>query len=77
MNVSSPSTAAAGRTAGSTTCQKMRSVWQPSTRAASISSFGTAWTRYCRMKNTPNAVTRFGTITACRWLTQPKLIIRM
>ena len=40
MNVSRPSTAAAGRTAGRTTCQKTRSVWQPSTRAASISSFG-------------------------------------
>ena len=57
MNVSSPSTAAAGRTAGSTTCQKTRMVWQPSTREASISSFGTEATMYCRIRNTPNAET--------------------
>ncbi len=42
MKVSRPSTPAAGSTAGSTTFQNVRSVEQPSTRAASMSSSGTA-----------------------------------
>ena len=37
-NVNSASIAAAGRAAGSATCQKVRNIEQPSTRAASISS---------------------------------------
>ena len=77
MNVSSPSTAATGRTAGRMTCQKIRHVLQPSTRAASTSSFGTAWTMYWRIRKTPNAVTRFGAITAFRSLIQWKWIISM
>src|SRR5437763_7124995 len=71
MNVSIPSTAAAGRATGSTTFQYVRSVLQPSTRAASISSVGRAVTRYWRMKNTPNAVTAPGRISAWSWSTQP------
>ena len=39
----------------------------PSTRAASISSSGTEQTMYWRIRNTPNAETRDGAITACRW----------
>ena len=77
MKVSRPSTAAIGRTAGRTTCQKTRIVWHPSTRAASISSFGTAPEMYWRIRKTPKAVTRNGAITACRWLIQPKWIISM
>src|SRR3712207_8753541 len=72
MNVSRPSTAAAGRTAGSTTCQNTRSVWQPSTLAESISSVGTDAAMYWRMRKTPNADTRLGAMTACRWLIHPR-----
>ncbi len=72
-----PSTAAAGRIAGSTTCQYRRSVWQPSTRAASSSSSGTAPRMYWRIQNTPKAVTMVGTITAWRCELQPSLLIRM
>ncbi|OAP28602.1 lac repressor [Amycolatopsis sp. M39] len=43
----------------------------PSTRAASISSYGKASTVYCRIQNTPNAVTGFGTITDCSPPAQP------
>ena len=50
--------------AGTATVQKIRNWLHPSTRAASISSSGTASTRYCRMKKTPNAVTTHGTIAA-------------
>ena len=64
MKVSRPSTAGAGRSAGSTTFQKIRKVEQPSTRAASISSSGTAWLAYWRIMNTPKALTRNGRITA-------------
>jgi hypothetical protein len=39
----------------------------PSTLAASISSVGSAWSRYCRMKNTPKALTSVGRMTACNW----------
>jgi hypothetical protein len=42
----------------------MRMVEAPSTRAASISSSGTAWLAYWRIMNTPKPVTRNGTITA-------------
>src|SRR5207342_20508 len=57
-NVSIPSTAIAGRTAGTTTDQNTRIGLAPSIHAASISSSGTALEMYCRMKNTPNAVHR-------------------
>src|SRR5919201_1599445 len=77
MNVSKPRTAAAGRTAGRTTCQNTRAVWHPSTRDASIRSFGTAATMYWRIRKTPNAETRFGAITAGSRLTQWRWIISM
>ena len=77
MNVSSPSTAAAGRTAGRTTCQNTLKVLQPSTREASISSSGTEETMYWRIRNTPNAETSDGAITAWRWLIQPRCFISM
>ena len=47
-----------------TTDQKIRNRDAPSIRAASISSSGTARIRYWRRKNTPNALTRVGRITA-------------
>ncbi len=52
-------------------------MWQPSTRAASMRSFGTALTMYWRIRNTPKAVTRFGAITAGSRFTQPRWIISM
>ena len=45
-NVSIPSTAIAGRTAGTTTDQKIRNGLAPSIQAASISSSGTALAMY-------------------------------
>ena len=60
MNVNSHRIAAAGRAAGTATVRNVRNIEQPSIRAASISSSGTASTRYCRMKKTPNAVTSHG-----------------
>ncbi len=72
-NVSIPSTAIAGRAAGNTTCHTTRQLLAPSTRAASMISSGSAWIRYCRMKNTPNALTRDGRITACNWSVQSSL----
>ena len=65
-NVSMPNTAIAGRAIGTTIDRKMRNVEAPSTQPASSSSVGIACTRNWRMKNTPNAVTRVGRITACR-----------
>ena len=53
MNVSSPSTAAAGRRIGKTTEKKIRNVDAPSTRAASMSSLGIACAAYCRIMKTP------------------------
>lgn len=64
MNVNMPRNAAAGRTAGRHTCQYTRIIEQPSTLAASINSYGTTCAVYCRIQNTPIAVTRFGTIAA-------------
>src|SRR4051795_3451185 len=61
-NVSIPSTAIAGRTAGTTTDQKNRSGPAASMYADSISSSGTALEMYWRMKKTPNAVHRLGRI---------------
>ena len=63
MNVSIPSTAMPGRAIGSTMLHTVRSDVAPSTRAASISSSGSDCIRYCRMKNTPKAVTSDGRIT--------------
>src|SRR5438067_11187482 len=77
MNVNIASTEAAGRTAGMHTLRNIRNTLQPSTRAASISSYGTASTVYWRIQKTPNAVTRFGTITACRCPAQPNFAIAM
>src|SRR5688500_5434216 len=77
MNVNTPSIAAAGLAAGSATCQNARHRLQPSIRAASTSSSGMASSRYCRIQNTPNAVTRFGTITASSSPAQPNSAIAM
>ncbi|BCB81930.1 hypothetical protein Pflav_083400 [Phytohabitans flavus] len=77
MNVSRPSTAAAGRRAGATTLRKMRKVPHPSIRAASISSSDTAWLAYCRIMKTPKPVTSAGTITACSRSFQPRSVISM
>src|SRR5699024_4861732 len=63
MKVSMPSTAIPGRAIGSTIVQKVRSAEAPSTLAASISSSGRDCATYCRMKNTPNAVTSVGRMT--------------
>ena len=70
-NVSIPSTAIAGRTAGTTTWRKVRNVPAPSTYAASSSSSGTPATTYWRMKKTPKAVTIVGRITDWRWPARP------
>ena len=59
------------------TCQKMRIVLQPSTREASISSFGTDATMYWRIRKTPNAETSAGAITAWRWSIQCRCFISM
>ena len=77
MNVNSHRIAAAGRAAGATTCHTIPICEQPSIRAASMSSSGTASTRYWRMKNTPKAVTSEGTITDQVVPVQPSLDIRM
>ena len=63
MKVNSQRIAAAGRAAGTATVQNTRICEHPSIRAASMSSSGTASTRYWRMKNTPNAVTSHGIMT--------------
>ena len=55
MNVNSASVAAAGRAAGRPIDQNVRNSDAPSTRAASMSSYGSASLRYCVIQNTPNA----------------------
>jgi hypothetical protein len=65
------SIAAAGRAATTPTVQKVRSMDAPSTRAASMSSSGTAWRRYCVIQNTPNALVRAGMMMAPIWPVQP------
>ena len=77
MKVNSHRIAAAGRAAGATTCHTTRICEHPSIRAASISSSGTASTRYWRMKNTPNAVTSVGTMIDHVVPVQPSFDIRM
>ena len=62
--VNRASIAAAGRAAGSATFQNVRIIEHPSTRAASMSSKGSASSRYWVIQNTPKAVTMPGTITA-------------
>ena len=76
-NVNSPSIAAAGRAAGRPIVQKVRNDVAPSTRAASMSSSGTDWRRYCVIQNTPNAVTSAGTMIAPIWPVQPRSAKRM
>jgi hypothetical protein len=76
-NVSMPSTAIAGRTAGSTTERKTLVVEAPSMYAASMSSSGTALEMYCRMKKTPKAVTSVGRITEERCPARPHFAISM
>src|SRR5215207_4343723 len=71
MNMKTPSTAAAGRMAGTTTCQYTRSRLQPSVRAASMSSLGTFSSTAWRIQNTENALTSAGRITACSLAPQP------
>src|SRR4051812_39031755 len=51
--------------------QNVRNIDAPSTRAASISSYGRADSRYWVIQNTPNAVTRPGTMTAWSWPIHP------
>src|ERR1041384_4893897 len=63
-NVKRKSIAAAGRAATSPTVQNVRIMDAPSTRAASMSSSGTAWRRYCVIQNTPNALVRAGMMIA-------------
>ncbi len=70
-------TAMAGRAMGSTMLQKMRSECAPSTRPASTSSSGSASDRYCRMKNTPTALTSVGKMTAGSCWDQPSSDIIM
>ena len=70
--MSKPNLNMAGRAAGRPTCQKVRNMLAPSTRAASMSSVGTAWLRYCVIQKTPNAVTSPGTITAVSSPVQPR-----
>src|SRR5699024_449330 len=77
MKVNSPRMAIAGRAAGSPTVRKVRNVLAPSTRAASRSSSGMTSTRYWRMKNTPNAVTRVGMMTAPKEPVQPNSFMSM
>ncbi len=77
VNVNSHSTAMAGRAAGSAAVRKVRNWLHPSTRAASTSSSGTASTRYCRMKNTPKAVTIDGMMAAQTLPVQPSFAITM
>ena len=47
----------------------------PSTRAASMSSDGTARARYCVIQKTPKAVTSPGTMTAVSSPVQPRRAI--
>src|SRR5690606_39339544 len=75
--VNSPSIAAAGRAAGSATCQNVRIIDAPSTRAASISSSGSVPRRYWVIQKTPNAVTMAGTITAVSSPVQPSRALTM
>ena len=58
------SIAAAGRAATTPTVQKVRSCDAPSTRAASMSSSGTVWLRYCVIQKTPKALVSDGTMIA-------------
>ncbi len=76
-NVIMNRTAMAGRATGSTMLQKMRSECAPSTRPASTSSSGSASERYCRMKNTPTALTSVGKMTAGSCCDQPSSDIIM
>src|SRR5690606_31748966 len=57
--------------------QKTRNTDAPSTRAASMSSYGSASLRYCVIQKTPKAATRLGTIKAVRVSNQPKSLIMM
>src|SRR5690606_3134127 len=75
--VNSPSIAAAGRAAGSATCQNVRIIDAPSTRAASISSSGSVPRRYWVIQKTPNAVTMAGTMTAVSSPVQPSRAMTM
>ena len=57
--------------------QKVLIMFAPSMRAASISSSGSAVLRYWVIQNTPNAVTRPGTMTAPSEPVQPSCDITM
>ena len=46
-------------------------------RAASMSSSGTVWRRYCVIQNTPNALVSAGTMIAPIWPVQPRSANRM
>ncbi len=76
-NVNSASIAAAGLAAGRATCQNVRIMEHPSTRAASISSKGRVSSKYWVIQKTPNAVTMPGTMTAMSLPVQPSSDIRM
>ena len=58
------SIAAAGRAATTPTVQNVRIMDAPSTRAASMSSSGTAWRRYCVIQKTPKALVSAGMMIA-------------
>lgn len=75
--VNSASIAAAGRAAGIATCQNVRIIEHPSMRAASMSLYGSASSRYCVIQKTPKAVTMPGTITATSFPVHPSSDITM
>ena len=65
------STVSPARARGTAICQYSRTSEAPSMRAASSSSVGTASIVW-RIKKTPKALNAAGTMTACRWSSQPK-----
>src|SRR5438094_1664463 len=77
MKVKRASIAAAGRAAGTAMCKKVWNRLAPSIRAASTSSSGSDCAMYWVIQNTPNAVTRPGTMTAPRVPVQPNFDMAM
>src|ERR1700704_5012320 len=77
MNANRPRTAAAGRMIGKTTYQNVLNEFAPSTVAAWTISSWTAPSTYCRIQNTPNALTDDGPISAKSEFTQPRCCMMM
>src|SRR6478752_162785 len=71
------SIAAAGRAATTPTVQNVRSIDAPSTLAASMSSSGTVWLRYCVIQNTPKALVSAAMMIAPICPVQPRSENRM